>query len=124
MWGRAPREPAQHPQHSLAQNSFLTICMSFHVIEEICRGCCRPHPAPSAKENQLWGQDVALSPFQPTLQPQRCPWGAPRSPPAPQPLSGYTWCFNKCFLLDFLIFVFSEKALASSNSFLRVAARK
>lgn len=45
-------------------------------------------------------------------------------PPAPQPLSGYTWCFNKCFLFDFLIFVFSEKALASSNSFLRVAGRK
>lgn len=44
--------------------------------------------------------------------------------PAPQPLSGYTWCFNKCFLFDFLIFVFSEKALASSNSFLRVAGGK
>lgn len=53
------------------------------------------------------------------------PWGASRSiPPAPQPLSGYTWCFNKCFLFDFLIFVFSEKALASSNSFLRVAGGK
>lgn len=48
----------------------------------------------------------------------------PPCPTAPQPLSGYTWCFSKCFLFDFLIFVFSEKALASSNSFLRVAGRK
>lgn len=34
------------------------------------------------------------------------------------------WCFSKCFLFDFLILVFSEKALASSNSFLRVAGDK
>lgn len=39
-------------------------------------------------------------------------------------LKGYTWCFSKCFLFDFFILVFSEKALASSNSFLRVAERK
>lgn len=42
----------------------------------------------------------------------------------PVQAEGYTWCFNKCFLFDFLILVFSEKALASSNSFLRVAERK
>lgn len=44
----------------------------------------------------------------------------PRSPPAPG-RKGYDWCLDKCFLFDFLILVFSEKALASSNSFLRVA---
>lgn len=41
---------------------------------------------------------------------------------APEPgQKGYDWCLDKCFLFDFLILVFSEKALASSNNFLRVA---
>lgn len=52
------------------------------------------------------------------------PEDSPRAPHSSPALLGYTWCFNKCFLFDFLIFVFSEKALASSNSFLRVAGRK
>lgn len=68
------------------------------------------------------GQTVALG--SPQEQPSEAAPTVPHPPAAPQPLLGYTWCFNKCFLFDFLIFVFSEKALASSNSFLRVAGRK
>ena len=41
-----------------------------------------------------------------------------------QAAKGYDRCFSNCFLFDFLILVFSEKALASSNSFLRVAGDK
>lgn len=118
--------------------------MSFDIVEKICRGSRRPQPVPSAKKNPSWAQDVATaqrSPFPaqgPRGSREARPWpseppGAPergssnnRLPPPqlPSPFLGYTWCFNKCFLFDFLIFVFSEKALASSNSFLRVAGRK
>lgn len=131
-------------QHGTAQHgsAFLTARVSFNVIKKICCGCSCPQPACSAKENQdmvvapqtaphspqLWGHlGMLLS----KLQPQESP-GPPAFPQQSQlpgandnkPLLGYTWCFNKCFLFDFLIFVFSEKALASSNSFLRVAGRK
>lgn len=35
---------------------------------------------------------------------------------------GYEWCLSSVLRLDFLLFVFSEKVLAISNSFFRVAA--
>ena len=62
-----------------------------------------PVPAPGRAQPRQSGQGVGA-----------------RSPPAPG-RKGYDWCLDKCFLFDFLILVFSEKALASSNSFLRVA---
>lgn len=128
-------------QHS-AIRAFLTARVSFDVIKKICCGCSCPQPACSAKENQ--GMVIAPKPL---LTAHRCggTWGcsspncslteSPGPPAFPQQsqlpgandnkaLLGYTWCFNRCFLFDFLIFVFSEKALASSNSFLRVAGRK
>lgn len=70
------------------------------------RGTTVPLPSPRSSHRGALGEHLSEAPH------------------APQPLSGYTWCFNKCFLFDFLIFVFSEKALASSNSFLRVAGGK
>lgn len=49
------------------------------------------------------------SPFLALTTPSRCQ------------AEGYDGSFGKCLLFDFLILVFSEKARASSNSFLRVA---
>lgn len=72
-WGDVgPRDPAMPSTAQPAQpgTAFLTICMSFHVIEKICCGSCCPHPAPSAKENQLWGQDGTSHPSQPLKSPQ------------------------------------------------------
>lgn len=37
---------------------------------------------------------------------------------------GYEWCFRRVLLFDFLLFVFSENALAISNSFFLVAEQK
>lgn len=82
-----------------------------------------PSPRPS-RERQLGGSGQTVALGSPQKHPSKITPTAPHPSTAPQPLLGYTWCFNKCFLFDFLIFVFSEKALASSNSFLRVAGRK
>lgn len=68
-----------------------------------------PAPALGRAQPQESGQGVSTH-------------GPPRPPrPSPPGRKGYDWCLDKCFLFDFLILVFSEKALASSNSFLRVA---
>lgn len=82
-----------------------------------------PSPRPS-RERQPGGSGQTTALGSPWEHQSKAAPTAPHPPAAPQPLLGYTWCFNKCFLFDFLIFVFSEKALASSNSFLRVAERK